>query len=119
MKRILVIEDDYAIREATKELLTDNGYEVIEASNGQEGIDYLKKGLVPDLILLDLMMPIKDGFQFRVEQESDPRLCKIPVIIMSADGHLDSKIQKTRATDHINKPIDIHVMLDKIKLHCS
>jgi len=119
MKQILIVEDDRDIRETVAELLTDHGYSVIVAANGQDAMDYLKKGVLPHLILLDLMMPIKDGFEFRVEQQSNPALSQIPVIIMSADGHTNLKKEKTKAVDYIKKPVDMAVMLDKIRTHSN
>lgn len=116
MKKILIVEDDEAIRLAIKELLEDNGYEVAEAGHGDEAINYLKgTQVLPDLIILDLMMPVKDGFTFREEQESDPRLSHIPVVIMSADGQVRAKQFRVRAKDYIRKPVDINTMLDAVK----
>ena len=117
--RILLVEDDDDIRRDLGDFLRDEGYDVEVASNGQEALELLKHEKLPRLILLDLMMPIKDGFQFRLEQEADPRFSKIPVIIMSADGQMQTKQAKARAADYIKKPMDIFVILDKIKLHCG
>jgi CheY-like chemotaxis protein len=58
------------------------------------------------LILLDLMMPVKDGFAFRAEQESDPRLATIPIVVMSADAHIGEKATKIGARAALRKPID-------------
>ena len=87
-KKILVLEDDESIRECTRDLLELNGYTVECARNGEEGIQVLRRsGGLPDLILLDLMMPVKDGFQFRLEQQQDPTLAHIPVVVLTA-GHI-------------------------------
>src|SRR5438046_2792257 len=85
--KILVVEDDPYIRESIQELLELESYTVACAANGKEALDYLEKignGL-PQLILLDLMMPVMDGFEFRRQQVTSPVLSKIPLIVMSAD----------------------------------
>ena len=118
-KKILVIEDDDSIRESTKDLLELEGYDVEVARNGEEGIQMLRgSGALPHLILLDLMMPIKDGFQFRLEQKQDPMLTHIPVVIMTADGHAEEKTVKLGAADCLKKPADIEVILETVKRCC-
>jgi len=113
--RILIIEDDADIREAFNDLLTSDGYEVVTAINGQEGIDCLRKDPGFSLIFLDLMMPVKDGFQFRKEQMEDHQIAHIPVVIMSADGHVEEKRARTSAEAYLRKPIDISDVLDTAK----
>src|SRR4051812_20238688 len=85
-KQILLIEDDADIRDTLKEILEYEGYDVRSAKNGQEGIDYLRQFPAPALILLDFMMPIMNGWQFRAIQKEDPEFSKIPVIVLSADN---------------------------------
>lgn len=110
-KRILLIEDDLDIRDSLVELLEDTGYSVHTATNGQEGLDTLREGPSPDLILLDLMMPIKDGFAFRNEQLSMPEYAEIPVVIMSADGHIKEKTLQTQCAAYVRKPLEIDQFL--------
>lgn len=81
---IMVVDDDPALREALREILRQEGYEVRALPNGQAALDHLRSGARPDLILLDLMMPVLDGWQFRSKQVLDPRLAEIPVVVMSA-----------------------------------
>ena len=83
MKNVLVIDDDPWMRESIADLLAEVGYGVREARNGIEGLD-LAVEMRPDLILLDLVMPAMDGWQFREAQRLDARLADIPVIVMSA-----------------------------------
>ncbi len=85
MTRVLIVEDDADIREALGELLASAGYEIDEAANGLEGLAAARRAR-PDLIVLDLMMPVMDGWQFREAQERDPALAPIPVIVISASG---------------------------------
>src|SRR5262245_16584762 len=82
-KRILVVDDDQATRQGMACLLEAEGYDVAEAANGSEALSRLRGEPLPTLIVLDLMMPGMDGFQFRSEQERDPALGRIPVVIVS------------------------------------
>jgi len=86
MKRILVVEDELDALDMLAVLLEDEGYEVIPAHNGREGLDALKRSRV-DLIVTDVMMPFMSGEQMLAEVKKDPNLRDIPIIVMSAgDG---------------------------------
>lgn len=118
-KRIFVIEDDLHIRESLKEVLEIEGFNVFSAVNGQDALDKLRGGEKADLILLDLMMPVKDGFQFRAEQEMDPNISNIPVIIMSANGKLAAKKELGSVKGYLKKPINLDALLETINLYLS
>jgi CheY-like chemotaxis protein len=114
-KQILIVEDDEFIREALTELLEGEGYRIAIAQNGQIGIDFLKMTEeLPSLILLDLMMPVKDGFTFREEQLNDSRIQKVPVLIMSADPNLFIKKDRLKANAYMKKPLELSEMLRSI-----
>ena len=82
---ILIIEDDAGIRDMLTMLLEDDDYSVTSATNGQQALNHLhQRERLPQLILLDLAMPIMDGWQFRAAQHADPRLAAIPVVVLSA-----------------------------------
>lgn len=115
---ILLVEDDRDILEAMQDLLETEGHLVQCATNGQEALDLLRKSIHPKLILLDLMMPIKDGFQFRKEQIQDPNLAHIPVVIMSADGQIEKKLHQIGAHEYLKKPVDIDIVLETVKRYC-
>jgi CheY-like chemotaxis protein len=83
-KNILVVEDDTIIREAMKMVLEWEGYKVATAANGREALDRLRWTDPPGLILLDLMMPVMDGWQFLHDQKQDPALASIPVVVVTA-----------------------------------
>ena len=103
--RILVVEDDDDSRTLLGHLLTAEGYEVAEARNGLEGLR-AARGCRPDLILLDVHMPVMDGFAFRRQQLVDAALASIPVICVSA---LDGVSLQSRAlgnVEFVRKPID-------------
>jgi len=81
---VLVIEDDAHIRDTLRELLTAEGYETHGAEHGARALELLGDGLSPDVILLDLMMPVMNGSEFRAKQVQDPIIKGIPVIVVSA-----------------------------------
>jgi CheY-like chemotaxis protein len=111
-RRILIVEDDFYIRESVRELLEGEGHTVVSAENGAHALAELEAMKhPPDLILLDLMMPVKDGFQFRTEQRADARFAHIPVVVMSADPRLDSHRDVLDARSYLHKPIDIELLL--------
>jgi len=114
MKKVLVVEDDKEIRNLIVELLEDQSYVARPAMNGQVALEILARDPAFDLILLDLMMPVLDGFAFRTEQLSDIRFAKIPVIIMSADGHIAQKLERAQARKFVKKPIDMDHFLATI-----
>ena len=90
-KPVLLIDDNPDVRESMAALLEVDGYSVIAAVDGEDALDYLRNGLDPCVILLDMLMPRKDGLQFRIEQLADPKYATIPTIAYSADGGLESK----------------------------
>lgn len=112
--RILVVEDDADAREAMISLLQMKGYRAFPAGNGKEALDYLKRAPVPDLIILDLWMPVMDGWQFRTEQVKDPRLKEIPVVVVTAL----SDQADVDADEVIIKPVDVDQLLTAVGHFC-
>lgn len=90
------------------------GYEVLFAGNGREALDLLHGSKRPQLILLDLMMPVMDGFMFREIQRTLPGVSEIPILIMSADGNIAPKKAVIGARDYLRKPVDIDELLERI-----
>jgi CheY-like chemotaxis protein len=114
---IMVIDDDESIRLALSEVLQDEGYRVLAVADGREALAYLSADELPELILLDLMMPIFDGWAFRAEQMMNPKLASIPVLIITA---LPSDRRKADlGVDVVQKPFDTGVLLSLIRHHCS
>jgi len=113
--RILVVEDDEDAREALVALLQMKGYSAVPAGNGKEALDYLRQAPLPDLIILDLWMPVMDGWQFRREQIKDPRLAQIPVIVVTA---LSDRTD-VDANDVIIKPVDVNRLLTTVGNYCK
>lgn len=95
--------------------LEKKGYKVTQAQNGSNALELLAGGFNPDLILLDLMMPIKDGFEFRAEQQAHPTWSQIPVIVMSADGHVIEKKKRLEVDEYLFKPIDHKQLLGIVR----
>jgi CheY-like chemotaxis protein len=80
---VLLVDDDAAVRRTIARFLTFEGFAVVEATNGQEALAYLRTGAGASVIVLDLRMPVMDGWAFRREQRSDPALQNIPVVVLS------------------------------------
>ena len=112
---ILVIEDDRDIREALKESLELEGYHVLAANNGKEGLDILKTLVTPCLVLLDMMMPVMGGREFLNELKKDATLMPIPVFIVSA---IADKVNTEGAVGFIKKPADLDVVLKMVERYC-
>jgi signal transduction histidine kinase len=111
--RLLLIEDDPSIRATLAEMLTDEGYVVTTATQGREALEMLRTAAMPDAILLDLMMPVMDGWEFRIEQRADPLLAGIPLLAMSAD--LSPKARAIAADGYVRKPIDFPALVRLIQ----
>jgi CheY-like chemotaxis protein len=110
-RSILLVEDDEIVRRAIQMVLEWEGYKVECACNGQEALDRLRTGEVqPCLILLDVMMPVLDGEQFRQEQLRDPSIASIPVIVVSAANFAEA----VSADHHVHKPFEVQELLDAI-----
>jgi CheY-like chemotaxis protein len=111
--RILLVEDDDAVRESLSELLRDEGFEVVTARNGREALEHLRAGRRPTAILLDLMMPVMDGWDFRQHQLRDPALRDIPVVVVTATGFSAETIRtQFGSVDTLPKPVPYLELLD-------
>jgi len=114
-KMVLIVEDDPDIREALSQILEFEGYDVASVNNGQEALTYLRSSRRPGLILLDLMMPVMDGWQFRSQQQQDKQLSEIPVVIVSADGRVFQKAHEINAAGFLRKPVELEVLLNTVQ----
>ena len=112
---VLLVEDDPELREALDIVMRSQGYDVVTASNGEEAFAHLHDPLPPSVIVLDLMLPVMDGFEFRVRQLEDPALASIPVIVLSAGGDLANKTATMRAAACLQKPIGIEELLEHVE----
>src|SRR5581483_1051831 len=106
-KTVLVVEDEAEIRGAVTEALEMHGYTVVPAANGQVALDLLRSNHLPDLILLDLTMPVKDGYTFRLEQTGDPRWGNIPVVTVTADRDFVGRLERAGCSAYLQKPFEL------------
>lgn len=113
-KHILVVEDSPDLQLLLTQLLSGEGYTISKAFNGQEALQFLRNTTdLPCLILLDIMMPVMDGFEFCLERAKDPRLASIPFVVMTADYNAQAQARKMGAIDVIQKPVlDIDNLLE-------
>ena len=110
--KILIVDDERDIRDSLKQLLEFEGYEVTTAANGQEAYQYLLGNLRPSLIVLDLMMPIMNGWEFSDTISRNSVLSDIPVILLTAFSDQTFDIQ---ANDVLRKPVDLERLIPAIK----
>lgn len=112
-RNILVVEDDHSIRLMIKDVLEMNGYRIFTANDGNDGIKKLQSILPePCIVLLDLMMPGTNGWQFLDIQRNDPQLSAVPIIVCSA--YKESALAVNPA-DFIAKPIQLDTLLEVVK----
>lgn len=112
---VLIVEDDPDIRRATVRLLRNAGYQVESVNNGLEAMGYLHTHALPRLILLDLNMPVMDGRQFRIQQEEDPILRRIPVVVLSSEENLEQTAEAMHAESCLHKPVEGETLLDLVR----
>ena len=111
---ILVIEDDRMVRDSIVHVLRDEGYNVVSAANGKQGLDYLSQHPAPCLILLDLMMPVMGGDEFRTRQLQDAAWSTIPTVLITAAR--EGKDQaKQLGVDFLCKPIELERLLSCVE----
>jgi CheY-like chemotaxis protein len=111
---ILIIDDHKSLHMLLTTFLEDIGYTAVSANHGQEALTYLRHTpKLPDVILLDVAMPIMTGWDFLREQQRDIRLARIPVIMMTALGHFDHADAPAGAIAYLDKPIDL-IALEKL-----
>ncbi len=114
MAAVLVVDDEIDIREAVAEVLADEGYEVYAAGDGAEALRKARD-VHPSLVLLDLMMPGMNGWEFRAAQATDPELKRIPVVVLSALG----KVAGFEAAGFIQKPFELDELLSAVRAHTA
>ena len=113
-REVLVVDDDGDIRASLSELLEDEGYRAPTAINGVEALDRLRQGVHPCVILLDLMMPVMNGLEFRALQKADPELAGIPVVIISAHA----RPADVDADAFLSKPVSVDRLLAVVERFC-
>jgi CheY-like chemotaxis protein len=118
-KIVMIVEDHEQTTTAMKTLLELENYQVAAVGDGELALRLLRGGLRPGLILLDLRLPGKDAFQFRVEQLQDPDISQIPVVIYSGQPDVAEKAKSLGAVASLHKPIEIETLLDLVARYCA
>jgi len=116
---VLVVEDHEFAREALAALLSSIGYDVVEAENGREALAVMAKGASPDVILLDLMMPVMDGWEFMKRQRHDWRLCTIPTIVVTGVASHDPRCLEMPVVRFLRKPYTADQLIAAIDAEVS
>jgi CheY-like chemotaxis protein len=117
-RTVLVVEDDTDIREEMAALLEGEGYKVAQARNGKDALDLLKQLPPPCVILLDLMMPVMNGWDFRVQQLADPTLKEIPTVIVSGAARAPEEARSLGANACLQKPFELEPLLEVVDQYC-
>ncbi len=118
-KSILIVEDDADVRGALTAVLEGEGYRVVEAAHGQEALEQLRAGAGGFcMILLDLWMPVMNGWEFRAEQLKDPALAEVPVIVVTADHAAAKSATALAAVECMTKPIEMDHLLEQVEHYC-
>ena len=112
---VLVVDDDAEIRQALAELLEDEEYEVLLAANGKEALDLVANGPRPDVILLDVMMPVMDGWHFLSARLKHPELVEVPIIIISAGQEAEREARKVGVFEVAKKPLHVDDLIQRIE----
>jgi CheY-like chemotaxis protein len=112
---LLLVEDDIEVAETLDDFLTDDGFRIVMARNGKEALAHLRGGLRPSAILLDLVMPEMDGWQFRREQMADANLRDIATIIFTAAAPRPESAREMPGVEFLRKPIDGDELLHTVR----
>ena len=118
MRPVLIVEDDPSTRQLLAQLFQSDGIAAVTASNGQEGLDRLKQDR-PCLVLLDLMMPVVSGEDFRRAQLRDPDLARVPTALVTAVYDRGALFQELAPVAVIKKPFDVEEVLELVRNYCT
>lgn len=116
--RILIVEDDREMRQILGVVLEGEGYQVVTARNGIEALKILASGPLPALILLDLVMPGVDGWEFRACQAADPAFASIPIVAITGVACPVEDLLHLRAVEYLTKPFAVEWLLDIVARYC-
>lgn len=118
MSGVLLVDDDPDIREILADLLQGEGYPVTTASHGREALARMREGAIPCLIVLDLMMPVMNGWEFRREQLSDPATRDVPVVLYTGVPNPAAEAEALKAVAYVAKSVNFRAILDLVKQYC-
>ncbi|MFN7973648.1 MAG: EAL domain-containing protein [Acidobacteriota bacterium] len=115
---VMIVEDDDDLRELLGAVLSLKGYDVMRAADGAEAWHQLKEGRQPSVILLDLMLPVMDGWTFRMRQQRDPLIGRIPVVVLTGAPELIQDQRELDVEEWIGKPVDVDRLVETVKRYC-
>ena len=118
-RMVLIVDDDADVREDYAELLREEGYQVMTAANGREALEQLEATTAPSLILLDLKMPVMDGWKFHRKLAEDPALSHVPVVLLSGSSDVYEEASRLAADDFLLKPVPVRELLGTVEQYCS
>jgi CheY-like chemotaxis protein len=116
IRNVLVVEENIDAREAITAFLEGEGYHAVGAASGREALVHLRTSLIFCVVLLDLGMPVMDGWEFRAEQLREPAMASIPVVIVSLEGLLQQHEAEPAAV--FPKPVGWGHLLETVQQHC-
>lgn len=115
---ILVVDDDDDIRAVLADVLEFAGYRAIRAFNGEDALAQMQSQPLPCMVLLDMMMPVVDGWEFRRRQLADPKLAHVPVVVVSGAGRTAEIASEIGAAGFLSKPVMRSQLLDVVSRYC-
>mgnify|MGYP001091741075 CR=1 FL=1 len=115
---VLIVDDERDTNDILASLVRGRGFEAIQVYSGAKAFEAIEKAK-PDLILLDLMMPNMDGWEFRAEQRRNREMTPVPTVILSADGNVDQNMEALQADGYLRKPIHIKTLLQLVERFCG
>jgi two-component system, OmpR family, response regulator CpxR len=116
---VLLVDDDADMREAIRISMEDEGYEMVEASDGQEALDYLRSHPPPPVILLDWNMAPMNGPQFMAEVSKSSELAEVPVIVLTADARAPEKVKRQGYAGCLTKPFQLDALFELLRRYCA
>ena len=119
-RTVLIVDDDMDVRDAIAEVLEDGQYHPLRAENGEAALAQLRAAApMPCVILLDVMMPVMDGSEFRDRQRGDEALREIPVVVLSAHADGNRSAEQMKAAAFLRKPVDLGELLRTVEKFCQ
>jgi DNA-binding response OmpR family regulator len=116
---LLLVDDDEDIREAVRMMLEDEGYEVIEARDGREALEWLRSHPPPAVMLLDWNMAPMNGAQLVAEVSKEARLAELPIVVLTADTTALRTVQDAHYAGWLKKPFQIDELFDVVRRYCT